>query len=364
MRTILVIEDDPNVRDNMHDLLQAEGFFTVGAADGREGLKEAHLRQPDLILCDVMMPDVDGYQVLQQLRRQPETKNIPFIFVTAKISRKDQRAGMDLGADDYLVKPFTAQELLRAVTTRLERHEEQHDWYQERLKEMRSNLSRTLPHELRTPLSCILGYSEFLLEVVDSIEPDELKSMLGEINDSGKRLERLVENYYLYAQLEVSATDPDWRSTMLGQGISRPEQVVERLARRIAEQHDRVRDLHMDLSSAVVRIQDVYLEKIVEELLDNAFKFSLPGSTVRVMGLREADFYVLEVSDEGRGMTEEQQQFVGAFVQFERGHYEQQGLGLGMTIARRLAELHKGELRIESVPKQGTSVWAWIPLAT
>jgi signal transduction histidine kinase len=364
MRTILVIEDDPNVLDNIHDLLQSEGFFTVGASDGREGLKEAHLRQPDLILCDVMMPDVDGYEVLQQLRRQPETKNIPFIFVTAKISRQDQRMGMDLGADDYLVKPFTSQELLSAVNTRLERHEEQLDWYQERLEEMRSNLSRTLPHELRTPLSCILGYSEFLLEVADSIEPEELTSMLGEINESGKRLERLVENYYLYAQLEVSSTDPDWRSTMLGQGISRPEQVVERLVRRLAERQERVMDLHMSLSSATVRMQDVYLEKIVEELLDNAFKVSPAGSTVRVMGLRDADFYVLEVTDEGRGMTEEQQQFVGAFVQFERKQYEQQGLGLGMTIASRLVELHKGELRIESVPGQGTTVWVWMPLAT
>ena len=199
MHTILIIEDDPDVRDNIQDLLMAEDYLVIPAADGREGLKEAHLRQPDLIICDVMMPDVDGYDVLRALRTEPDTMTIPFVFVTAKASRADQRAGMDLGADDYIVKPFTAEELLQAVRTRLERSEAQSHWYQERIEKLRSNLSRTLPHELRTPLSCILGYSEFLLEICDTVEPEELRSMLEEIQASGKRLERLVENYYLYA---------------------------------------------------------------------------------------------------------------------------------------------------------------------
>ena len=97
MRTILVIEDDPNVLDNINDLLKGEGFTPIAAKDGREGLKEAHLRQPDLIICDIMMPDMDGYEVLRQVRRQPETKTIPFIFVTAKTSRTDQRIGTGLG---------------------------------------------------------------------------------------------------------------------------------------------------------------------------------------------------------------------------------------------------------------------------
>jgi len=363
MRTILVIEDDPNVRDNMHDLLTGEGFAVIGADDGREGLKEAHLRQPDLIICDIMMPDMDGYEVLRQLRSQPETQTIPFIFVTAKTSRADQRTGMDLGADDYLLKPFTATELLNAVTTRLTRREEQDHWYRKQLQAMRSNLSRTLPHELRTPLSCILGYSDFLLEVYDSVDPEQLRSMLEEINDSGRRLERLVENYYLYAQLEISATDPAWRRTMLKQGISRPEEVVIRVAQDRAAKHGRGGDLRVEVAPGAARIQETYLEKIVEELLDNAFKFSTEGTPVRVAGLKEEDYYVLEVTDKGRGLDEEQREQLGAFVQFEREQYEQQGLGLGLAISRRLVELHQGTFRIDSTPEQGTSIWVWLPMA-
>lgn len=363
MHTILVIEDDPDVRDNIQDLLTAEDYLVVPASGGREGLKEAHLRQPDLIVCDVMMPDVDGYEVLRELRMQPDTMTIPFMFITAKASRAEQRAGMDLGADDYLVKPFTAEELLQAVRTRLERRDAQSQWYQQRIQKLRSNLSRTLPHELRTPLSCILGYSEFLLEIYDNVEPEELRSMLTEIQASGKRLEQLVENYYLYAQLEISATDPVWRSSMMTQGLSRPDQIVVSTAEGVANSYGRVTDLDFNMATGAARIQDIYLEKVVAALVDNAFKFSEVDTPVRIVGLREKDFYVLAVTDEGRGMDEDQLQQIGAFVQFERDQYEQQGLGLGLSIARRLAELHRGTLRLESAPREGTTVWVWLPLA-
>lgn len=363
MRTILVIEDDPDVLDNIQDLLIAEDYLVVPARDGREGLKQARLRQPDLILCDVMMPDVDGYEVLRALRQQPETMSIPFMFVTARAGRDDLRAGMDLGADDYLVKPFTARELLTAVRTRLERHDEQNQYYQERIEELRSNLSRTLPHELRTPLSCILGYSEFLLDVCDSVEPSELRGMLEEIHVSGQRLERLVENYHLYAQLEVSLTDPVWRTAMMGQGFSRVEGHAEDVARAIAERRDRTDDLYVDCADGVIRMQDVYFEKVVEELVDNAFKFSAQGMPVHVTGLCDNDFYVLKVSDRGRGMSAEQVQRAGAFVQFDRTQFEQQGLGLGLTLARRLVELHRGRFDVESTPSEGSTVWAWLPRA-
>lgn len=149
----------------------------------------------------------------------------------------------------------------------------------------------------------------------------------------------------------------------MGQGLSRPEQIIERVTHAQAEKYGRIVNLDLSISNAVLHIQDVYLEKIVEELVDNAFKFSPEGANVRVAGLRDKDFYVLEVTDEGRGMTEEQVQRGGAFVQFDRNQFEQQGLGLGLTIARRLVELHGGTFDVESTPEAGTTVWVWFPLA-
>jgi EAL domain-containing protein (putative c-di-GMP-specific phosphodiesterase class I)/ActR/RegA family two-component response regulator len=121
MTKILVIEDETAVRENLLELLEAEDFETIGATNGKKGLELAYSELPDLILCDMMMPEIDGYGVLTALREEHVTTAIPFIFLTAKASRVDFRQGMDLGADDYLTKPFTRAELLSAILSRLEK---------------------------------------------------------------------------------------------------------------------------------------------------------------------------------------------------------------------------------------------------
>lgn len=121
MKTILVIDDDQIMRENLQELLEMENFRPVLAANGAAGLQAAREAVPDLILCDVMMPQMDGYAVLAALRGDAATKRTPFIFLTAKGEHPDIRAGMNLGADDYLVKPVRATDLLEAIAARLER---------------------------------------------------------------------------------------------------------------------------------------------------------------------------------------------------------------------------------------------------
>ncbi len=125
MTTILLIEDHAPLRENLRELLALEGFSVFAAADGRDGLKQARTQRPDLIICDIMMPGMDGYEVLAHLRLDPATRGTPFIFLTAKGTPPDIRAGMNLGADDYLPKPASRAELLKAVGTRLERAKQQ-----------------------------------------------------------------------------------------------------------------------------------------------------------------------------------------------------------------------------------------------
>jgi EAL domain-containing protein (putative c-di-GMP-specific phosphodiesterase class I) len=122
MTKILVIEDEEAVRENLLDLLEAEDFETIIAANGKIGLSLAISEVPDLILCDIMMPEIDGYGVLLALRQEPLTATIPFIFLSAKSAKSDFRQGMDMGADDYLTKPFTRTELLNAIMNKLEKH--------------------------------------------------------------------------------------------------------------------------------------------------------------------------------------------------------------------------------------------------
>jgi DNA-binding NarL/FixJ family response regulator len=121
MKKILVIEDEPEMRRNITTILRLEGFAPVAAENGRRGVEAANKEKPDLILCDVMMPELDGYGVIKALHNEPATMNIPFIFLTAKGERTDIRGGMNLGADDYLTKPVDKADLLRAIRTRLSR---------------------------------------------------------------------------------------------------------------------------------------------------------------------------------------------------------------------------------------------------
>lgn len=125
MKTILVIEDEPEMRRNLATILKLESFRVLQAENGRLGLELARAERPDLILCDVMMPELDGRAVLQALREHPETAATPFVFLTAKGERSDLRLGMNLGADDYLTKPVGKSDLLEAVSARLKRTEQQ-----------------------------------------------------------------------------------------------------------------------------------------------------------------------------------------------------------------------------------------------
>jgi len=142
MAKILLIEDDPVVQTLILKILRAEGFEAIAAVDGYEGMAVVQQQHPDLILCDVMMPLCDGYEVLQQLNQNPNTAGIPFIFLTSKSAETDRRQGMNLGADDYLSKPFRREELLRAITARLTKREAV-------LRPLRNEMSRataTLEH--------------------------------------------------------------------------------------------------------------------------------------------------------------------------------------------------------------------------
>ncbi|MHB8906941.1 MAG: response regulator transcription factor, partial [Melioribacteraceae bacterium] len=123
MKKILVIEDEKDIREVINALLTEEGYAVYSAKNGKDGIELAKNEIPNLIICDIMMPGMDGYTVLKELSKNSSTKSIPFIFLTAKVERNDLRFGMELGADDYLFKPFKSEELLKSISSRLNRIE-------------------------------------------------------------------------------------------------------------------------------------------------------------------------------------------------------------------------------------------------
>ena len=362
MAKILVIEDEESIRENILELLEAENFEALGAANGKVGIKMAIAQMPDLILCDMMMPEIDGQGVLKALRAEPVTATIPFIFLTAKADKTDIRLGMEQGADDYITKPCTPQELLKAIAIRLEKHQAISRKSQKKLDELRSNISMSLPHELRTPLNAILGFSELILSEYRLLEESEILEMIGHIQVSGHRLYRLIQNFLLYADLQIAATNPELIEEMRNSEFSCVKSLLSEKARQQAKQANRTEDLKLNLQDSSVAIDAIRLTKILEELLDNAFKFSSEGTPISVSTLVEDKTFILSVKDQGRGMTADQIAQLEAYMQFDRKHYQQAGLGLGLAIVQRLAELHGGALKIESSPQKETIVSVFLPV--
>jgi DNA-binding NarL/FixJ family response regulator len=186
MKKILLIEDHPPMRENLILMLEMEGFKVLWAENGRQGIGLAQSELPHLILCDVMMPDLDGYEVLKALRASPATTSIPFIFLTAKGEKVDQRAGMNLGADDYLVKPVGKAEVLAAIAARLQRQEE-HDHRAQVLVnqvEFYPDFSSAVPLE---SLGISTREAEVLLWIAQGKNNEEIAIILGASRNTIKK---------------------------------------------------------------------------------------------------------------------------------------------------------------------------------
>src|SRR3569832_87654 len=134
MKTVLIIEDNNDIRESTAEILELAGFTVHQGENGKRGVDLAFQHKPDIILCDIMMPELDGYGVLYMLSKNPDTAAIPFIFLTAKAERVDFRKGMEMGADDYLTKPFDEIELLNAIESRLTKKEKQEAYYNKSLQ--------------------------------------------------------------------------------------------------------------------------------------------------------------------------------------------------------------------------------------
>ena len=203
MKRILIIEDETQVRENIQQILEFSDFEVISAAEGASGLKLAKAHTPDLIICDIMMPGLDGYGVLNALRQEPTTETIPVIFLTAKADRTDLRQGMELGADDYLTKPFGNSELVRAVESRLTRQailqqqtidisqqaqklkqdlltQQQSTEEHQKLADIRGEMLGKVIHDLREPLSNINMIIHMLKNADSDQERDRYLNVLKE----------------------------------------------------------------------------------------------------------------------------------------------------------------------------------------
>jgi two-component system, sensor histidine kinase and response regulator len=363
MKKILVIEDEQFIRENIVEILEASDFVVFSAANGNEGITLALEQLPDLILCDVMMPELDGHGVLEFLRGNSATAATPFIFLTARANNNDLRVGMNLGADDYLTKPFRVPELLNAVTTRLAKSDNQRDQSLQRLNELRESISLSLPHEFLTPISGILGCSELIMSSYDMMDKAEVMELLGHLSASARRLSRLIQNFLLHARLISASMDESEEQARVRLGIGEHTEsvcsVINDVVMTKAAENNRTESIHLiDDIDADVEMRQMYFGKIIEEITDNALRYSVKDTpiviTTSIDGAKK--HFVCTIENTGRYMTPEHIATIGAYTQFDRKIYEQQGSGLGLSIVKKLLTFHRGTLHLTSDEGSGRTV--------
>ena len=360
MARVLLIDDEDALRELMAEILRAEGHETLEAATGVAGVEAVRSQRPDLVLCDVNMPQMDGYAVLEAVRSDPQLASMPFLFLTGLGEQHHVRAGMSLGADDYLTKPIAPQDLVAAVDARLARREVSRREVDRRVAELQRSVALMLPHELRTPLTVIIGSGQMIQELHRQMAPEEIAETATAIVKSAERLRRMAENYLLYAGLELQRLAVAEAPARPLLGASGADDVREAAGAQ-ARERGRQQDLELELADATVPVPAPYLRKVVSELVDNAFKFCDAGKPVSV-SFRASDARVaLAVKDAGRGMTQDQIRDVTAFRQFDRALFEQQGSGLGLVLVKGIVEASGGSLELVSCPGEGTNVRASWP---
>ena len=348
VKKVLIIDDTEEVRMLISESLKLYGFDILLAEDGLKGTELAKEHLPDLIICDIRMPKKDGYETLTGLRDDEVTATIPFIFLSGASEKIDMRKGMELGADDYLTKPFTHKELMAAVNARLEKQADFQRQSEKKLDELRGNITMALPHELRTPLNGILGLASLMIDDHSTMPAAEVLESAKFIHESALRLHRLIENFLVYSQIQLMATKSEKIDTSGAIDPIPAHQIIPELARPIAKRYKREADLDMHLANASLLIPPDNFRKIIEELVENAFKFSETGKPVHIISEISNSTYHITIADHGRGMTPEQIGRIGPHIQFDRKTYEQQGSGLGLIIAKRLTELLGGQFSIHS----------------
>ncbi len=385
--TILLVDDKPENLDVLIVHLGQFGFRLLVARSGEEAFRRIKQVRPDIILLDIMMPGIDGFETCRRLKANEDTKEIPVIFMTALSNTNDKVKGFELGAVDYVTKPFQPKEVLARIKTQLTIQKLQRELNKTivrrskiEMEDLRFSITRTMPHEFRTPLNSILLSADSIVNYSHTMNKEDIVERARSISESAGRLHELILNYLMYAQLEVIATDPDRISKLRKGRTANLNGLITDIASIKAERTKRESDLILELDpsttieakegenqvdfvrrlinapSTTIQMSEEHLTKIIAELVDNAFKFSEAETSVRIKTTVTEHTFIIQISDDGRGMSSEQIANIGAYMQFEREFYEQQGSGLGLTISKRLVELYDGTFEIESDADKGTTI--------
>lgn len=373
--SILIVDDTPLNLKILGNILRKEGFQVHISDKGKPAIEIAVERQPDLILLDVEMPEMDGFEVCRILKSNVLTASIPVVFVTGKTGTEDILKGFKLGGVDYIAKPYNPAELLARVKTHVELKRSREDIAlrkiierqlreakekAEELNRLKSSLLGNMSHEFRTPLIGIIGFSELLQE---SLNENELQHMASCINKSGKRLLSTLNSILSLSDLEAGKLTPRLESYPINPLL---QQVLTLFEWEIKDKK-LLLDVCLPEVSPVVITDKLFLEQVLIYLVGNAIKYTQQGSiTISVCRCEREDGSKrvnIAVTDTGIGIEEGQKKLIfEEFRQASEGFTRKyEGTGLGLTLAKKMTDLIGGEISVHSILNVGSTFTLNVP---
>lgn len=365
--TILVVEDDVALLEGIRDILELDDYDIITASSGVEGLERLREAEspPDLIVSDIMMPQMDGYQFFDAVRSEPKWVTIPFIFLTAKGEKSDIRLGKGMGVDDYVPKPFDSEDLLVAVDSRLRRSRQLDAVQTNEMAGLKRSILTILNHEFRTPLTYVVAYADMVSRDVEDLSSEEFHSFLQGIQAGSERLRRLIENFIFLVELETGEAEEtfSWRKRAFNDFESIFRTVIDNAA-EAAEEKNVTFVTEVSENLPYVDMDEEYMGRAIDHLVDNAIKFSdSEGGKVILRAEANDGHVVISVTDEGRGMKPNVvKQIFEPFYQVDREHYEDQGAGSGLAIVSSVVAMHGGTVGAESELGEGSTFTIRLPI--
>lgn len=358
---ILVVDDVPQNLQVLRSTLQKEGYRIAAANNGQVALRYLQKEIPDLILLDVMMPEINGFEVCREIKSQEAFKDVPVIFLTARTEVEDVIAGFDAGGVDYITKPFNMAELLMRVKTHMElkKARDQLIAYTDELKalnEEKNEFMGIASHDLKNPLTAVLMHAETISTDPDS--PLSLQERGTAILMSGQRMMDIITNLLDINRLESGRLEP--QSELFDVQDLLTELVLNQ------ERQAKSKNIKIDWKPAddllLLRTDWQLFSQVMDNLLSNAIKYS-PSNTTVTVGVSDGDTVTCYVRDQGPGFTPEDE--ANMYRKFARLSAKptagEHSTGLGLSIVRKLTRLLGAELLCETAPGKGTSFSVTMP---
>ncbi|MBN2347221.1 MAG: hybrid sensor histidine kinase/response regulator [Bacteroidales bacterium] len=357
-KSILIVDDVAKNIQVIAGFLKGKNYNLNFAQNGAEAIQHALNQNFDLILLDIMMPEMDGFDVCKKLKSNKKTKDIPVIFITAKTDDDSISKGFEFGGVDYITKPFNAAELVARIKTHLSLSEKE-----KQLKELNSTKDKffsIVAHDLKNPFFNIMGLSDLLSTNIKEYNIEEIRDIAETMSLSAKQAYNLLENLLNWSRVQTGRIGFSPEKLQLHQLVNINIELLNTNA-----QYKNIKIVNQVNKNTIIFADENMVNTILRNLLSNAIKFTNNKGKVKIYAGNEGEFVTITVADNGLGMSKEsiQQLFKLDKSHSTLGTKKETGTGLGLILCKEFVELNRGEINVESTEGVGTNITFTLPLA-